>query len=55
MCRLEIVDDEEEENSSVSRHRMFEHKTRTVSSTMLIGKRNLNMYIRVPGTDGELT
>ena len=42
----EIVDDEEEEEtSSVSRHRMFEQKTGMVLSTMLIGKRNLNLYM----------
>ena len=41
----EIVDDEDEEASSVSSHRMFEQKTGTVSSTMLIGKRNLNPYM----------
>ena len=41
----EIVDDEDEEASSVSSHRMFEQKTGTMSSTMLIGKRNLNLYM----------
>ena len=40
---IKIVEDEEEENSSVSSHIMLEQKAGTGSNTMVIGKRNLNL------------
>ena len=44
IMNTEIVDDDEEETRSVSRHMMLEQKAGMVSSIMLIGKRNLILY-----------